>query len=77
MALIRNCIGCGQEDDHPRHIVVNVDGSESPWHHDCHARSTGNAVSKAIADSGLTGDELRQHIVENDPGAAALPKVEA
>lgn len=73
--MLRNCIGCGQEDDHPRVLVGNIDGSTSYWHHDCHARTTGNPVSKAVADSGLTGDELRKHIEDNDPGGKYLSSV--
>jgi hypothetical protein len=72
MALIRTCIGCGQEDDHPRHDIVNVDGSVSSWHHDCHAYVTGHPVSKAVADTGLKGDELRDYIIKNDPGGEVL-----
>ena len=64
--MLRNCIGCGQVDDHPRH-VIDVGGVDTYWHHDCHALATGDPVSQAVADSGLTGDELREHILENDP----------
>jgi hypothetical protein len=75
MALIRTCIGCGQEDDHPRHDIINVsDGSVVSWHHDCHARATGNEASKAVADTGLTGDELRAYIEKNDPAGHLHPK---
>jgi hypothetical protein len=67
----RNCIGCGQVDDHPRHIITLPDGTDMPWHHDCHARATGDPVSVAVAEAGLTGDELRRHIEENNPGGEA------
>jgi len=67
----RNCIGCGQVDDHPRH-VIDVGGVDTCWHHDCHYRATGCPVCQAVSEAGLTGDELRAHIVENDPGAAAV-----
>jgi hypothetical protein len=69
--MLRNCIGCGQVDDHPRHVIALPDGSDAPWHHDCHARATGDPVSEAIAETGLKGDELREHIINNDPGAQA------
>ena len=69
--MLRNCIGCGQVDDHPRHVVGLPDGSDVPWHHDCHARATGCEVCAAVAESGFTGDELRAHITDNDPGAKA------
>jgi hypothetical protein len=69
---VRTCIGCGQIDDHPRHVIALLDGSTVTWHHDCHAIATGDPVSAAVAASGLTGDELRDHIVANDPGQAVI-----
>ena len=72
----RNCLGCGQTDDHPRVLAINTDGSTSYWHHDCHARTTGDPVSAAVAESGLTGDELREHIRTNDPGGKYLASVQ-
>lgn len=71
MNLMRNCVGCGQVDDHPRHVITGADGTDAYWHHDCHARITGDPVSVAVAECGLTGEELRQHILANDPGKAA------
>lgn len=68
--MLRNCIGCGQVDDHPRHII-DVGGVDTYWHHDCHALTTGDPVSQAVADSGLTGDELRAHIEQTNPGGQA------
>jgi hypothetical protein len=65
----RNCLGCGQVDDHPRHII-DVGGTDTYWHHDCHARATGDPYSAAVAECGLTGDELRAHIQEHDPAGA-------
>ncbi|MEV8610310.1 hypothetical protein AB0383_20685 [Amycolatopsis sp. NPDC051373] len=38
MAEQRNCVGCGQVDDHPRDVVALADGSTAYYHHDCHAR---------------------------------------
>lgn len=61
----RNCIGCGQVDDHPRHLTDSGD-----WHNDCHARSAlGCPRCAAVVESagGLQGDELRAHIEANDP----------
>jgi hypothetical protein len=37
MLLIRPCLACGQEDDHPRDQRVLPDGSVVFWHQDCHA----------------------------------------
>lgn len=33
----RLCIGCGQSDDHPRHVI----NGRQPWHMDCHVLATG------------------------------------
>lgn len=67
----RNCLGCGQVDDHPRH-VIDVGGTNTYWHHDCHHRATGCEVCGAVSAEGLTGDALREHIQTNDPGAAVV-----
>lgn len=69
----RSCIGCGQVDDHPRHIVPAGD-TDVFWHHDCHA-TTGCEVCEAVAAEGLKGDELREHIVANDPGGEAARRL--
>lgn len=71
--MLRNCIGCGQVDDHPRH-VIDVGGENVYWHHDCHALTTGDPVSAAVAEAGLKGDELRAHIEENNPGREAAER---
>lgn len=68
----RNCLGCGQVDDHPRHVIALSDGSDACWHNDCHARSSVRcAICQAVVDSAgdLKGDELRAHLLDNDPGA--------
>lgn len=70
MALLRNCIGCGQEDDHPRHVTDFGD-----WHNDCHARSAnGCELCKAVVDSAgdLKGGDLRAHIEQYDPAKSVL-----
>lgn len=61
---LRVCLGCGQTDDHPRHVIALQDGSDVPWHMDCHALATGCDVCKSqIAGAeGVTGDELRTHL---------------
>jgi flavoprotein len=70
---IRNCLACGQVDDHPRDHVVLPDGSSAYWHMDCHARATGCQPCQDVLDhAGVKqGDELRSHIVANDPAGAA------
>jgi hypothetical protein len=66
-SLIRVCIGCGQTDDHPRHVVVVGDGSEVPWHMDCHALTGCEVCSSQIANAdGAKGDELRLHLTTKD-----------
>lgn len=64
--LTRTCIGCTQTDDHPRHVVVLPDGSEVPWHMDCHRLITGCDVCAAQTKGakGLTGDALRGHLTK-------------
>lgn len=77
--MIRNCVGCGQTDDHPRHIV-DIGGVDVLWHHDCHARTTDCEVCAAVTESagdGVTGDELRAHITQYDPGAAVVAAANA
>jgi hypothetical protein len=58
---IRLCIGCGQRDDHPRHVIHK----QQPWHMDCHVLSTGCATCKRqiTGAEGKTGDELREHLM--------------
>lgn len=67
----RTCFVCGQADDHPMHHSVLPDGSSAYAHMDCHARQDPPCgPCKAVTDSHggtLTGNELRQHIVANDP----------
>ncbi|MCD2193537.1 hypothetical protein LQ327_09090 [Actinomycetospora endophytica] len=70
----RNCIGCGQVDDHPRHHI-SIGEDDVFWHMDCHARSgQGCELCKAVVDSAgeLKGDELRAHIQQNDPAKQVL-----
>lgn len=66
---VRTCIGCGQVDDHPRHVVlVGADHAEVTWHMDCHSRAANcDVCASQIADAnGATGDELRTHLVTKD-----------
>lgn len=69
---VRNCIGCGQRDDHPRHVVV-VGEAEVPWHMDCHVITTGCAICEyqlaAVGgvDGNPKGEALRAHLVSLQP----------
>lgn len=66
MNPIRVCLGCGQSDDHPRHIVV-VGDTEVPWHMDCHALTGCETCVEQIAGAdGAKGDELRLHLTTKD-----------
>lgn len=63
---VRSCLACGQEDDHPRHVVViPPDMAEVPWHFDCHVAVTKCplCVASLKGAEGKTGDELRNHIM--------------
>ena len=61
--MIRPCLGCGQEDDHPRDVVGLSDGSTVYWHHDCHAHAGCQSCQWLVAHKGkLKGDKWREHI---------------
>lgn len=60
MAVVRACLGCEQPDDHPKHVLALVDGSEVAWHMDCHATSGCPVCAEAIREKGdARGDEFR------------------
>lgn len=64
----RTCIGCGQTDDHPRHVIdVGDPDAVVTWHMDCHVIATGceTCTAQTAGAEGKTGDELVAHIVEN------------
>lgn len=69
---LRTCVGCGQTDDHPKHVLV-VDGvthESVAWHMDCHRLSDAGCLPCADQTAGaedLKGAELREHIVANTP----------
>lgn len=80
---MRNCVGCGQVDDHPRDVVALGDGSVAYWHHDCHARIDPPCASCAwlVAHKGdLVGQEWRDQIAavhaELSPEDLELPAEE-
>lgn len=68
---VRTCVGCGQHDDHPRHVVVDpAHGEEIPWHMDCHANlGCKTCQSSLTGANGAQGHELRAHIVRTSAGA--------
>lgn len=67
MHQIRVCIGCGQEDDHPRDIVTLQDGTDVYWHMDCHALTGCDTCADQVhAANGAQGDELRAHLTTKD-----------
>jgi hypothetical protein len=68
---VRSCLGCGQDDDHPRHmLVIPPDMTEVPWHMDCHAKVTNCelCVSSIEGAKDKTGDDLRDHILSSKKG---------
>lgn len=68
----RTCPGCGMNDNHPRHGLVDADGAQHWWHTDCHAaKGCEICVIKRDGAEGLTGDEYRQHLLDNAAGLAA------
>ena len=70
-APVRPCIGCGQYDDHPRHVTATADGASIPYHMDCCAIARDCEVCQAqIAGAdGAKGDELREHLLTTGPAA--------
>jgi len=64
---VTTCIGCGQTDDHPKHVVVvNAAHDSVAWHMDCHAHaSTACEVCDAqtALAAGAKGDALRTHLI--------------
>lgn len=67
--LVRPCVGCGQSDNHPRHVIDTPNVGSVPWHMDCHAALTDCEVCKsqiAGVPPGTIGDELRVHLTTKD-----------
>lgn len=64
MSNVRGCVVCGQQDDHPRDILV-VGDTVAFFHHDCHAAIDPPCPSCAwlVQHKGkLTGDKWREHV---------------
>lgn len=66
--ILRECPGCGQTDDHPRHVVATGGGVDVNWHMDCHVIATKCEVcaSQISEADGAKGDELRVHLTTKD-----------
>lgn len=61
-----SCLGCGQSDDHPKH-VIDLDGTNlARWHYACHASVAGCEICVPIAEAamGKTGEDLRTHLMK-------------
>ncbi len=67
MNVTTTCIGCGQADDHPKHVVVvNAAHDSVAFHMDCHAASSVacEVCASQIANAaGAKGDALRTHLI--------------
>lgn len=66
----RNCTGCGQVDDHPRHAIYTGDPATpwTEWHKDCHANSGCEVCKEELEaiqgyEPGIVGEEFRQLIL--------------
>ena len=65
--ITSTCLGCGQSDDHPKHVlVVTADHESVAFHMDCHSRMSTpcDVCTEQTANAaGLTGDDLRNHLI--------------
>lgn len=61
------CLGCGQDDDHPKHVVVITADHESvAFHMDCHSRFSNPCdicTSQIAGANGATGEALRNYLI--------------
>jgi hypothetical protein len=59
------CLGCGQEDDHPKHAIAVDPINVVRWHYDCHSAVTGCEICAPIVKGakGKTGEDLRTHLM--------------
>jgi len=63
MDLLRTCIGCGQSDTDPRHVIALPGDVEVTWHLDCHKIAGCASCADQLGDTeGLTGGDLRAHL---------------
>lgn len=66
--VLRKCLACGQEDDHPRHGLILQVAPElivAEMHLDCCAQVRGceSCAAQVAGADGKTGDAMRAHIV--------------
>lgn len=62
---MRTCIGCGQTDDHPRHVIDTGTTQDVTWHIDCHAVASppcGSCAAQAAVATG-TGQQMLDAIL--------------
>jgi len=67
--MTRNCVACGQRDDHPRHVVVVSPTEDANFHLDCHAAMDPPCESCAhqTRNQGKArGDDFREILTTQD-----------
>ncbi|GGM53319.1 hypothetical protein ACFFX1_54960 [Dactylosporangium sucinum] len=70
---VRPCFGCQQFDDHPRHEIIGLDGSDlvgGPMHKDCCAELRGCQVcayERQGLDPSVIGEAFREHLLALPP----------
>ena len=67
--MLRNCIGCGQVDDHPRHVIAASPTEDVCWHMDCHTRADppcGACVHQTRNQGAARGDAFREILTTQD-----------
>ncbi|WFG44383.1 hypothetical protein [Pseudonocardia alni] len=62
-------IGCGQVDDHPRHVIDTGTDEDVQFHLDCHAAAGCASCAEQIASrpKNATGQKLLDHLLEQAP----------
>lgn len=68
MSQLTTCLGCGQEDDHPKdNVYVGGDKPWVHWHMDCHARAGCEDCAHSTRNQGdARGEEFRQILLTQD-----------
>lgn len=69
---VRRCgglgVGCGQSDDHPRHVVEVPGSDDVAYHLDCHAAAgCASCQAQVSGADGATGAQMLDHILANAP----------
>lgn len=61
-------VGCGQSDDHPKHLMEVPGGEDVRYHLDCHAAAGCQSCQGQVSGSdGATGQQMLDHILANAP----------